>query len=337
MRSIVAILLSCLCTVSWAVHGQVKQYYHKDPQGLLESQSSIIFNKVYEVLESFPPDTVVSNNRKLALFALDGLYHDTRLDTSIAMQNHFGFVVNRTLKAFNHTTVEEGIQVLKIYNHGFILRSRDVTVAIDLVRGTKKAAISDRDMQRLVDKVDILFITHSHGDHADKVVAGMFARQSKPVILPPNLWEGESKNYHYLRQVGTPVDKQFTVSENRILEVKSFPGYQGDMPNNIYAITFPDGIVVTHTGDQANKDDLSWIQSIKNEIKTDVLLLHCWMPNMKETIDGIQPRLIITGHENELGHTIDHREPYWLAFEKMNKINIPYIIMACGENYMLQK
>ena len=39
-------------------------------------------------------------------------------------------------------------------------------------------------------------------------------------------------------------------------------------------------------------------------------------------------------HENEMGHSIDHREPFWLTYQKMEKINKPSLIMGWGEWYL---
>ena len=57
---------------------------------------------------------------------------------------------------------------------------------------------------------------------------------------------------------------------------------------------------------------------------------------MAEHIEDFDPNLIVTGHENELGHTIDHREAFWLTYYKMEEIVkplVPYLIMSWGEWY----
>ena len=46
--------------------------------------------------------------------------------------------------------------------------------------------------------------------------------------------------------------------------------------------------------------------------------------------------MIVTGHEDELGHSIDHREAFWLTYYKMEevyKISVPYVIMGWGEGF----
>jgi hypothetical protein len=50
-------------------------------------------------------------------------------------------------------------------------------------------------------------------------------------------------------------------------------------------------------------------------------------------IRGAQPALVLTGHENELGHTIDHREPNWLTYERFAGSAAPFVVMTWGEFY----
>lgn len=48
----------------------------------------------------------------------------------------------------------------------------------------------------------------------------------------------------------------------------------------------------------------------------------------------ITDRLIIPGHENELNHSTDHREPCWLNYTRPgNDPALPWIQMAPGEKY----
>lgn len=58
---------------------------------------------------------------------------------------------------------------------------------------------------------------------------------------------------------------------------------------------------------------------------------------------GLNPKLIIPGHENELGHTFDDRVPYWGDEKYLNleyselKQNFPVLLMAWGESYFYTK
>lgn len=65
----------------------------------------------------------------------------------------------------------------------------------------------------------------------------------------------------------------------------------------------------------------------------DALIVNCWTHRMSDLVDGFNPKLVVTGHENEMGHTIDHREAFWLTFQKMEQISKDYLVMGWGEWY----
>ena len=131
----------------------------------------------------------------------------------------------------------------------------------------------------------------------------------------------------------TSVSRPSLPAKNSALTFHVYPGRQGNVLNNVYVITLPEGKTIMHTGDQDYSDDL--VAKINGNIKVDVLLVQCWMMPMKKFVAGINPALIITGHENEMLHSIDHRESYWLTFRRMSEVEAPYIVMAWGEVYDL--
>jgi hypothetical protein len=50
-------------------------------------------------------------------------------------------------------------------------------------------------------------------------------------------------------------------------------------------------------------------------------------------IRGFSPKLVITGHENELGHSVDHREPFWLTYDRLHESPAPFLMMTWGESF----
>ena len=87
------------------------------------------------------------------------------------------------------------------------------------------------------------------------------------------------------------------------------------------------------TGDQSNQEDFSWIDEVGTNHRVDVLFPNCWTPDITRVIAGFKPSLVITGHENEMGHTIDHREPHWLTYVRLRDTDRPYIVMTWGESF----
>jgi L-ascorbate metabolism protein UlaG (beta-lactamase superfamily) len=231
------------------------------------------------------------------------------------------------------------VRIFRLYNDGYVVQTPSVTIGIDIIRGgnAEKPYVEAGSLRPLVEMCDVLFITHGHGDHADISVAKMFLEAGREVIAPGTLWKDIPSTLRVIRGGGGSLAMEtieLSGKTARSLNVAAWPGTQGDTPNNVYAITTPEGTTIMHTGDQ------DWSSGIAPAfaaagVKVDMLLVHCWMMPMKEVVDGIAPGLVICGHENEMGHTIDHREAWWLTMRRIKGIDIPFIVTAWGETISL--
>lgn len=333
---IISLILCFLLSIR--LSAQEKLHYWKDSETYLQDQASLIFEEAYKVLTAYPPGTSVANERMLALLSLDALLHDTRLDNGKAFLTYMEQITaNITEELPKDKPSGREIRFFRFYNHGFIVQTSSVTIGIDLIRGGKadQHFISDAQIRSVVDQCDMLFITHAHGDHADLPVAKMFCEQGKNVIAPEEIWKDMPGEFRILRGADMIREKISLPGKGTSLTVQVYPGHQGKTLNNVYIITFPEGQTILHTGDQDYTDDL--VAKISTQAKVDVLLTHCWMMPMEKFVSGVNPALIITGHENEMGHSIDHREAYWLTFRRMSGIKVPYVAMAWGESYTFTK
>ena len=317
---------------------QEKLHYWGDSETFLQEQAKVIIEEAYKVLVTYPPGPTVGSERRLALFALDALFHDTRLDNGPAFMTYMDKIVDNIVTELRKSKpTGSEIRFFRFYNHGFIIQTSSVTVGIDLVRGGRadNPFISEPLMRKIVDQCDILFITHAHGDHTDLSVAKMFCEQGKNVIVPEEIWKDMAPQLRVVRGTDMIRETIRIPAKNANLSVQVYPGKQGNVLNNVYTITLPDGKTIMHTGDQDFSEEL--VAKISGNIKTDVLLVQCWMMPMEKFVTGIKPALIITGHENEMLHTIDHRESYWLTFRRMSDVKVPFVVMACGESYTMNK
>jgi L-ascorbate metabolism protein UlaG (beta-lactamase superfamily) len=227
--------------------------------------------------------------------------------------------------------LRSGMKIYKVYNDGFVIRTKSTTIAIDLC-GRRGSFIPDSLMRPIADKCDALFISHNHDDHADENVISMFKEENKPIYAPSEVLPSDN----YIRHIYP--DKMYSGQlplKNRKIQVKILPGHQDNLLNNIYVITLPEGFTVAHLGDQYGKGDMPVLKDIYKRIPfVDALIVDCWISNMKEIIEDFNPKIVVTAHENEMGHSIDHREPFWLTYQKMEKINRPSLIMGWGEWYL---
>lgn len=335
MKQKIIILLLFLPVLTMA---QQPLHYWGKPDSFMVAQTQETFQLVNSMLEKDPPSTNLNLLRKSALLHIDWVMHDERLDYSEPV---YQFIEQRIQKvaADLENPVNEGIKVYKLYNHGFVLKTKSVTIAFDLIAGgsnNHKPFIPMELMDKIVEKCDILFISHEHGDHADLNVANLFFNKQKTVVAPTGLWEGQSKYLKNLRSENI-LKQDLTVRDHEVIKVKIMPGLQDHVLNNVYLVTTPENITIAHTGDQWDKEKDAWIDTVKEHTEIDVLLLHSWAMPLERIANGFNPKLIITGHENELVHSVDHREPYWLNERRMKFVKQPRVYMTWGENYTYLK
>ncbi len=343
MKKYILILSICLIAIvnetGAQTDNQQKQlHYWNDIDGYIKEQSRQSFLLIDQILNENPPTTNLSLIRKSALFNMDAILHDPRLDNNEVLYEFLDIRIKKINEALKKP-VGEGLMIYKLYNDAFIIRTKSVTVAFDLFRGgraNEKPLISDALINEIVNQCDIMFVTHAHGDHADKVVADMFTKTGKKIIVPTGLWEGVSPNIRQLRS-DQILDEKIELGKNKVLQVKIIPGHQGALANNIYVVTTPEGFTVAHTGDHDTKADFDMIAKIKGRPSVDVLFTTCWFIPLEELVNLFDPQLLITGHENELNHSIDHRESYWLNDVRAAKVNQKKVFMTWGEAFRYSK
>ena len=329
-------LMGGIVFLSKALCAQDPLHYWSKPEAMMQDQAALLFEQAHRILAQYPPSTAPNEARTLALIAIDALLHDARLDNGKAfldyIQSRYRLVAD---KLRNEKPEGKEIRIYKLYNHGFVVQTPSMAIAIDLIRGGRadQPFVSDALIASLVDQCDILFVSHRHADHADKSVAQLFCDQNKQVIAPPDLWENMSSQIKHIRGEYAITETINIPHRQNALNVTVFPGHQDNIPNNLYAITTPERVTVMHTGDQYHDDDMEWISQVGDQIEVDVFLVHSWMPHIEKTIEGIRPKWVVVGHENEMEHTIDHRESYWLTFRRFKEVAQPYTVMAWGEYF----
>ncbi len=313
--------------------------YHNNADAYIARQAEETFAVVDAALDAYPPIVGKSIERRISLYCLDQLLHDTRNDNSESFQ---AYLQSRTSKLLAELKkpVKSGMTVFKIYNEAFIAKTKDVTIAFDIVRGRSKGMpiVPEALLTQIVKKCDVLFLTHNHGDHVDRWVVNQFIAAGKPVIATNQILANVAGVTHF-RDDYMMIQKQVKTKKGKVLNVKIYPGHQGaNLENNVYAVTTPDGFTVAHTGDQHYRPDMSWIANVKNDTpQIDALIINCWTYKLPLAIEGFNPRYVFTGHENEMGHSIDHREAFWLTFSKLQDVKHDYIVTSWGEWFHIEK
>ena len=321
----------------------------------LNNQAEALLNQANEVFSKDPPAWPEPAARHSALLLLDGVLHDVYAPLRPPVQIFLKTRLKKAVDEIEQTEIINGARIWKLYNHGFLIRTRSVTIGFDLISmksaGIEGFSIEEDVISRLIDQCDVLFISHRHGDHAEEWIAQSFIDQGKPVVAPPEVWQDKS-----IHEQITHLEREpHTVQELPIqgglqkLGVVVYPGHQGeDIQNNVHLVITPEGLAFSQMGDQSNSDDFEWIDEVNKNHSVDVLLPNCWTTDIVRVARGFNPALIITGHENEMGHTIDHREPYWLTYQRREGsdrfggssdigYDHPLILMTWGESYHYKK
>jgi L-ascorbate metabolism protein UlaG (beta-lactamase superfamily) len=320
----------------------------------LNRQAEAFLGQAQRTLAEFPPQYPEPRERFLALLLLDAVLHDVHAAARSPLQKFFHARMEAALKEMETTHGEAGARIWKLYNMGFIARTRTATIAFDLVRGDsardREFALPTEIMNRFVDQCDALFISHRHGDHVDEGVAQRFLDQGKPVVAPPQVWAGKpihASLTHLKREAHTEQALRIQNGQ-RELKVVVFPGHQMEkVENNVSLVITPEGLSFAHLGDQINEApflaDYPWIDEVARHHHVDVLLPPCWTNEILRIANGFHPVLILPGHENELGHPVDDRVPFWgdseflqLTYPELKRSAYPVIVMTWGESIHYQ-
>ncbi len=302
----------------------------------LNQQAEATATMVNDVLERFPPQVPEPLERRMALTLLDLLAHDRYAPERPAVVDFIDTRLKRAVDEIEQTKITEGARIWKLYNHSFVVRTPSVTLAFDIVRsyGLHETLLDAAVVERLVAQCDVLFVSHFHADHADKEVARLFIEQGKPVVVPPRLWQ--SMPVTCLERKPHELQTLALKDPARELKVAVYPGHQSEktLLNNVVLVFSPEGTSFAHTGDQYMIfDDFDWIDKVAEHHRVDVLMPNCWTCNLPRMVDGFKPKLVVTGHENELGHPISQREPYWRSYDKLPKCSAPGLVMTWGESF----
>jgi len=323
-----------LCLPLAAQNNENDKEFWGSAESYLLRQTARTLDLVDKALVEFPPATGNGTTRRLALYNVDAVLHNTSFDKSEPLMDYVKSRMTKVIEGLK-APQEEGMTIYKLYNHGFIVHTKSATVAFDMVMGSTYQLIPDELMTQLVDLSDILFLSHKHRDHVDPGVVKLFTDRGKKVVCTEETLPENKEVMHFRQEKLADLNIDLP---GGTLKIKVLPGHQDELQNNIYVITTPENLTFVQTGDQYLKEDIPWIANVKAQLPpVDVLLINCWAMELKTHVDGFSPKLVITGHENEMGHGIDHREAYWMSFLKLDELGYPYSLMTWGECYKYSK
>jgi L-ascorbate metabolism protein UlaG (beta-lactamase superfamily) len=346
---IVGVLAACACRVSAEEPARVRispLLSDKDDH-YISRQADVFLKRVREVLAQFPPTPKPGLERKMAFSLLDAVTHETYAPNRPELIAFHHERIGAAVAEIESTTVSEGARIWQLYNHGFVVKTKTVTLGFDLFRGpsrtrgqdltgeivsipTPEFPIHDDVAKRLAAQCDVLFISHLHQDHADPFIAREMIEQGKPVVATTETF-ADAGRYKDLGFDIATVHNHLTFMARKVHEVQKLPVQQGKIVldiivnpghqekalcNNVVVKT-PEGLTFVHNGDQYNdptdpeQKDFEWIDQMGDHSDIDVVMTNCWMEDPLRYVEGTRPKLTIFGHMIEMGHPCWDRMAYW--------------------------
>lgn len=236
---------------------------------------------------------------------------------------------------------EGEIQIIKLYSSGFVFRTKNACVGLDI---SYEYAFGDTQRaDELAGYLDALFITHAHGDHFDRTILEKVYANGKSIIMPNlivNPSGGNGKKYIWNKDQMNPM----TVAKNVTGLAKM--AAQGTEPCLLYMIEI-DGWRIVAVGDNSETDKESFYSELQ---MADILVAPIFQGitalcqyTYRAPNPGNIEQVYINCHENEYHHTVDHRVSYKYLLSNVSALgnsSIKYPLCSIidnGESIVLKK
>jgi glyoxylase-like metal-dependent hydrolase (beta-lactamase superfamily II) len=312
-----------------------------------DKQAKIFLDTIQSILAHYPPSVLESTERGFARLLMDAVFNEEFAVSRKPAQEFFHARVQKMIDELENTKPETGAKIWRLYNMGYIVRTPSVTLAFDfssgITSGSQEFAMGEQETERIVNQCDALFISHLHKDHAEKKIAEQFINKGLPVFAPAEVWKDDSIQNNIINPERTAhKTSQFEINGNT-LEIVTYPGHQmNEIECNVYLVKTEEGIVMSHLGDQINRNgfmkDFEWIDNVKENYTVDILMPNVWTADFSRILKGFNPKLIVPSFEPEdkdwdklsFGGELDYFE---LKMAEMKASNYPFVDMMWGESY----
>lgn len=192
-----------------------------------------------------------------------------------------------------NTKIKKGVVIWKLYNMGYVIKTRDACFAIDLVLPNST---------KLADLLDFAIVSHAHGDHTDSPFLQSMVARKKAVYSP-------------FYPSGTIIDTTRELNFGD-LHIRFTMNDQGGMPVIVSQIDCGTGANRYTIYDVADARILSGLNPTG---KVNLLVLHIQNGlDVFEAVDKVKPDLTVYDHVLELGHPVDkYRWTYDYTYRKL--------------------
>lgn len=231
------------------------------------------------------------------------------------------------------------LQINKLYSSGVVFRTKNACIGIDICYN--EAFGTTEGVSELASALDVLYVTHAHGDHYDNSLVTAMLNLGKPVVMPKNIF-GTNK--------GTEVIWSTTQATKTLLggvaNTAAVMSAQGEEPCLLYHIDI-DGWRIIHVGDNSHHENEP---QLANYAMADVVVAPIfqglttlfWQISGASNPDNAQ-QFYLSIHENEFHHTIGGRVSYKYLYSDAGALGSTSnkypctLLMDNGEHIVLVK
>lgn len=238
----------------------------------------------------------------------------------------------RVLKEAKDAVVRPGtLRAWHVYNMAYVLKGPKHTVLVDFTvspfsaDGTQKTW-TDAAWQDLADLGDMLVITHPHGDHMSYPLMAKMREQGKPLVLPCVMTRADGTVYAHGGNVHVLASDHADGLEIGGVRFWNFMGAQNSVPCNTYLMEI-DGVRVADNGDNSRKER-EW--NLTKCPPADIVISSTWsqVTNILQACQATpgfrnDRAIFLPSHENEIMHSVLHRESYRELYESPVRLGCP--------------
>jgi L-ascorbate metabolism protein UlaG (beta-lactamase superfamily) len=263
--------------------------------------------------------------------------------------------IRQVLREINETTVNSGAIIWRVYNDGFIVKTHNLTLGFDIA-----CSFMFPEIVKIADYVDVLFVSHLHGDHCDLEVLKRAAALGVKIIVPESDLQTIAIPLQPYGSQLVPVNVEQTANVSGA-QVRAFLGPHS-VTNYVYLVELPNGLRLLHTGDTEHFGNLTWVDDLANEKQIDIAFIdtaaltnvpreaiktpilakrHEKLPLGRPFSETpLKPKIIVPMHENELGHGFAYISTWnlHLSYQQLDELNsstTQVVVLAWGQRISL--
>ena len=239
----------------------------------------------------------------------------------------------RVLKETKDAVIQPGtLRAWHVYNMAYVLKGTKHTVLIDFtpypfsMDGTQKTW-TDAMWCDLADLGDVLVVTHPHRDHTSYPLMAKMRGQGKSLVLPCVMTNrADGTVYAHGGNVHVLASDHADGVEIGGVRFWNFMGAQDSVPCNTYLMEI-DGVRVADNGDSSSKER-EW--NLTKCPPADIIISSTWslVTNIVRACQATpgfrnDRAIFLPSHENEIMHSVPHRESYRELYESPVRLGCP--------------